>query len=126
VQDSGTRTVLTWLRDIFGLSLIEDNLGWYLMNGRISPQRARTLGDYINRLLARVRPHALDLVDAFGYEPGHLRAAIASGAEAQRQDEAMSYQRTQRASGQAPVDEKVLLARKKAPQQGRGRGPLPG
>lgn len=110
-EDHGTKMVLTWLRDLFGLSLIEKNLSWYLMNGRLSMQRARTVGGYINRLLVKIRPHALDLVDAFGYDSDHVRAAIATGAEKERQDEARAYFRSQRASGQAPVDEKVLLAR---------------
>jgi acyl-CoA oxidase len=112
VKDPGTRKVLTWLRDLFGLSLIEKNLSWYLMNGRLSMQRGRTVGDYINRLLVKIRPHALDLVDAFGYGPEHLRAAIATGAEQVRQDEARAYFRTQRASGKTPLDEKVLIARR--------------
>ena len=111
VEDPGTRMVLTWLRDLFGLSLIEKNLSWYLMNGRLSMQRGRTVGEYINRLLVRIRPHALDLVEAFGYGDDHVRAAVATGAEKGRQDEARAYFRGQRASGQAPVDEKVLLAR---------------
>ena len=111
VADPGTRTVLTWLRDLFGLSLIEKNLSWYLMNGRLSMQRARTVGGYINRLLEKIRPHALDLVDAFGYSEEHVRAAIATGAEKTRQDEARTHFRNERASGQAPVDEKVLIAR---------------
>ncbi|TAP43861.1 acyl-CoA dehydrogenase [Arthrobacter sp. S39] len=111
VADPGTKTVLTWLRDLFGLSLIEKNLAWYLMNGRLSMQRGRTVGEYINRLLVKIRPHAVDLVDAFGYGPDHIRAAIATGAEKARQDEAREYLRAQRASGQSPVEEKVLLAR---------------
>jgi acyl-CoA oxidase len=111
VTDPGTRTVLTWLRDLFGLSLIEKNLSWYLMNGRLSMQRGRTVGEYINRLLVKIRPHALDLVDAFGYGDDHVRAAIATGAEETRQDEARAHFRSQRASGQSPVDEKVLIAR---------------
>ena len=111
VEDPGTRTVLTWLRDLFGLSLIEKNLSWYLMNGRLSMQRARTVGGYINRLVEKIRPHALDLVEAFGYGGEHVRAAIATGAEMSRQDEARAHFRSERASGQAPVDEKVLIAR---------------
>ncbi|VXB31189.1 Acyl-coenzyme A oxidase 1, peroxisomal [Arthrobacter sp. 9AX] len=109
--DPGTRTVLTWLRDLFGLSLIEKNLSWYLMNGRLSMQRGRTVGEYINRLLVKIRPHAVDLVDAFGYGDDHVRAAVGTGAERERQDEARAYFRSQRASGTAPVDEKILLAR---------------
>ncbi|XAS69201.1 acyl-CoA dehydrogenase [Micrococcaceae bacterium Sec5.7] len=113
VTDPGTKKVLTWLRDLFGLSLIEKNLSWYLMNGRLSMQRGRTVGDYINRLLVKIRPHAVDLVDAFGYGPEHLRASIATGVEKVRQDEAREFFRAQRASGRAPVEEKVILARKK-------------
>ncbi|UVJ37719.1 acyl-CoA dehydrogenase [Arthrobacter sp. CJ23] len=112
VTDPGTKQVLTWLRDLFGLSLIEQHLSWYLMNGRLSMQRGRTVGSYVNRLLTKIRPHALDLVDAFGYGPEHLRAAIASGAEATRQDEARSYFQALRASGSAPAEEKALLALK--------------
>ncbi len=109
IADPGTHKVLTRLRDLFGLTLIEKHLDWYLMNGRISMQRARTLAPYINRVLAKLRPHALDLVDAFGYGPEHLRATIATGIERERQDEAREYYRKLRATKDAPVDEKVLL-----------------
>ncbi|MFK0000781.1 acyl-CoA dehydrogenase [Paenarthrobacter sp. NPDC090522] len=117
VSDAGTKQVLTWLRDLFGLSLIEKHLSWYLMNGRLSMQRGRTVGTYINRLLVKIRPHALDLVDAFGYGPEHLRAAVATGAEATRQEEARTYFRHERASGSAPADEKALMALKAGRQQ---------
>jgi acyl-CoA oxidase len=109
VDDAGTLKVLTWLRDLFGLSLIEKNLAWYLINGRLSAQRALAITDYIDdRLLPRLRPHAVDLVDAFGFVPGQVRATIATGIEKERQDEAADYYRTVRASGGAPVDEKSL------------------
>jgi acyl-CoA oxidase len=114
IKDPGTLKVMTWLRDLFGLGLIEKHLSWYLMNGRISMQRARTVGDYINRLLAKLRPHALDLVDAFGYGPEHLRSTLASGIERERQDEAAEHFRIQRASAHGPIDEKVLLLKQKA------------
>lgn len=106
VDDPGTRQVLTWVRDLFGLTLVERNLAWYLVNGRLSAGRARAVTSYIERLLVRLRPHAQDLVDAFGYGPEHLRAPIASGQERERQDEARAYYRAQRASGDAPVPEK--------------------
>jgi acyl-CoA oxidase len=106
IDDPGTRRVLTWLRDLFGLTVIERNLAWYLINGRLSAGRARTVTSYVERLLTRLRPHAQDLVDAFGYGPEHLRATIATGVERERQDEARAYHRAQRASGDAPVAEK--------------------
>ena len=108
VKDEGTRRVLTWVRDLYGLTVIENNLAWYLMNGRLTGQRARTVSSYIDRLVLRLRPHAQDLVDAFGYGPEHLRAPIATGAEKERQDEARAYYRALRAAGDEPVKEKHL------------------
>jgi acyl-CoA oxidase len=105
-DDAGTKRVLTWLRDLFGLQLIEKHLAWHLINGRISTQRAAAVSSYIDRLCLRLRPHAQDLVDAFGYEPEHLRAPIASGAEQARQDEAAAHYAALAASGDAPVPEK--------------------
>ncbi len=110
VEDPGTKRVLIWVRDLFGLSVIERNLAWYLIHGRLSAGRARTVTSYIDRLLRRLRPHAQDLVDAFGYGPEHVRASIASGAERERQDEARAYYRAQRASADAPVPEKQAPA----------------
>ncbi|WP_434811414.1 acyl-CoA dehydrogenase family protein [Microbacterium sp. bgisy189] len=108
IEDEGTRQVLTWLRDLFGLSIIEKHLAWHIINGRLSTQRAASVGRYIDRLALRLRPHAQDLVDAFGFEPEHVRAPIASGAEQARQDEARAYYADLAASGSAPVSEKSL------------------
>ncbi|MCU1447395.1 MAG: acyl-CoA dehydrogenase [Cryobacterium sp.] len=105
---AGTRQVLTWLRDLFGLRLIEEHAAWYLINGRLSGKRAQAVTAYIDRIIARLRPHAVDLVDAFGYAPEHLRAPIASGAERERQVEAREYYRAQRAAGTTPVPEKPV------------------
>ncbi len=105
-MDDGTRVVLTWLRDLFGLGLVEKHLAWYLMNGRLSPKRAQAVGLYTERLAARIRPHAQDLVKAFGYGPDHLRAPIATGAEKDRQTEARDYYRAARAAGTLPTPEK--------------------
>ena len=108
IEDDATRQVLTWLRDLFGLSLIEKHLAWHLINGRLSTQRAAAVTRYIDRLCLRLRPHAQDLVDAFGFAPEHVRAPIASGAEQQRQDEARAHYAALAASGDAPVSEKSL------------------
>ncbi|GAA3659612.1 acyl-CoA dehydrogenase [Microbacterium marinilacus] len=106
IEDEGTRQILGWLRDLFGLGLIEKHLAWYLLHGRLSNQRAIALSRYIDRLCLRLRPHAQDLVDAFGLEPEHVRAPIASGAEQERQDEAAAHYADLAASGEAPVKEK--------------------
>ncbi|CAN5148563.1 acyl-CoA dehydrogenase [soil metagenome] len=115
IEDDGTRTVLTWLRDLFGLGLIEKNAAWYLIHGRISAQRALAITSYIDdRLLPRLREHALPLVAAFEFTPEHIGAPIALGAEKERQDEAMAYYRAQRESGTAPVSEKAPAKQSKA------------
>ncbi|QHF25585.1 acyl-CoA dehydrogenase [Rathayibacter sp. VKM Ac-2804] len=106
IEDDGTRTVLTWLRDLFGLELIEKHLAWYLLHGRLSSQRALAVTSYIDRLLARLRPHAGDLVASFGYRPEHIRASIASGTEAVRQEEAHAWYEAARAAGTLPTPEK--------------------
>ena len=106
IDDPDTLRVLTWLRDLFGLQLIEKHLAWHLINGRLSMQRGSAVSSYIDRLCARLRPHAQDLVDAFGYGPEHVRASIATGVEDDRQNEAAAYYAELAASGDAPVPEK--------------------
>ena len=114
VPEGDTKQVLTWLRDLFGLGLIEKDAAWYLVHGRLSAQRAEAITAYIDdRLLPRIREHALDLVAAFGLTPELLRAPIASGVEKVRQDEARAYYAALRASGEAPVDEKTLKQKKR-------------
>ena len=119
IEDAGTREVLTTVRDLFGLSLVERHLAWYLLNGRLSTQRARTVTSYLDRLIDRLRPHAQDLVDAWGYGPEHLRATIATGIEKERQDEARDYYRRLRASGDEPRSEKSLRKAAKGGPQAR-------
>ncbi|RZT60863.1 acyl-coenzyme A oxidase [Microcella alkaliphila] len=115
IEHAGTKTVLTWLRDLFGFTLIEKNLAWYLMHGRLSSHRAQAITDYIDgRLLPRLRPHARALTDAFLLEDAHIRAEIATGVEAERQEEARAHYADLRARGLAPIDEKDLLAGKKS------------
>ena len=88
-----TKAMLALVRDVFALQTIERELGWYLVRRRLSVSRARAVTRLLDALVLRMRPHAIDLVEAFGYEQGHLRAAIASGAEGRRQAEAIAATR---------------------------------
>ncbi len=106
--EGDTRTVMVWLRDLFGMSLIERHLDWYLINGRLSGARAEAVTAYLDRLIGRIREHALDLVDAFELTPDLLRAEIATGIEAERQQEAHEYVEAQKAAGTWPLEEKQL------------------
>lgn len=108
VQDPGTHQVLLWLRDLFGLSVIEADLDWYLSHGRLSLMRGRMVESYVDRLINRLRPHIMDVVKAFDFAPEHLRAEIATGVEEQRQQEAADWEATERAAGRWPRQAKKL------------------
>lgn len=111
--DGDTLTVMTWLRDLFGLTLLERHASWYLINGRLTANRIEAITSYIDRLIGRVREVALDLVDAFELTPELLRAEIATGIEAERQAEAQAYVAERIAAGEWPIHEKELRARAK-------------
>jgi len=94
MDEGSNKQVMRWLRDLHGFSVIEQHRDWYLMKGRLSPHRAEAITDYINhRLLPRLRPHVVDLVDSFGLAEGHIRAPIALGEEHDRQEEARAHER---------------------------------
>ncbi|QKJ24658.1 acyl-CoA dehydrogenase family protein [Aquiluna borgnonia] len=85
IEDPETRQVLTWLRDLFGFTLLEKDMAWYLLNGRINSARAEAITEYIDtRLLPRLRPHAIALVDAFLLTPGLVRTNLAKDEAARR------------------------------------------
>ena len=84
VKDPESLQILTWLRDLYGFGILEENLAWYLINGRLSSSRAEAITEYIDsRLLPRLRPHTISLVDAFGLTPALVRTNLAQ-AEAMR------------------------------------------
>jgi acyl-CoA oxidase len=94
MEDSETKQVMRWLRDLHGFVLIEKHRDWYLMNGRLSVHRAEAITDYINnRLLPRLRPHLAGLVSGLGISDANVRAPIALGEENERQEAARAYER---------------------------------
>ena len=69
--------VLASLRDLFALSAIEADLGWFMEQGYIEPAKARAIRTEVNDLCAEVRAQALHLVEAFGIPDALLGAPIA-------------------------------------------------
>ena len=85
IEDEDSKQILTWLRDLYGFSVLEENLSWYLINGRLSSSRAEAITEYIDtRLLPRLRPHAESLVDAFLLTPGLVRTTLAADEKERR------------------------------------------
>ena len=66
VEDRETRDILKKVRNLFVYSLLEDDLGWFLMHRHVSVERAKAIRRGVNELCGDLRPHAEQLVDAFG------------------------------------------------------------
>jgi len=69
------RDQLELLCDLHALSVIEADRAWFMEHGRLSTQRSKAIIAEVNRLCRAVRPHARELVDAFGVPDELLRAA---------------------------------------------------
>ena len=65
-EDTAAASMLGSVCDLYALSMIEADKGWYLEHGRISPARSKQVTAAVNDLCAQLRPHAQTLVDAFG------------------------------------------------------------
>lgn len=65
-QDAAARAMLDRLCSLHALSVIEAEKGWFLEHSRITPARSKQVTAAVNALCAQLRPHAHDLVDAFG------------------------------------------------------------
>jgi acyl-CoA oxidase len=89
--DESARALLGTVCDLYALSLIEEDKGWFLEHGRISAARSKAITAEVNRLCLELRPHARALVDAFGIPESWIGAPIATGAEQRRQDEARAH-----------------------------------
>lgn len=94
-EDADTKAVLDRVCDLYVLSTIEDDKAWFLEHERISPRRAKAVTEAVNTLCQRLRPHAVDLVRAFGIPRQWLTAPIATGDEAARQETQREHDRSQ-------------------------------
>ncbi len=73
-EDDGVARLLDAVCDLYVLSQVEADRGWFLEHGRMSPSRSKEVSAAVDALCAGLRPHAAELVDAFAI-PGHLVAA---------------------------------------------------
>jgi acyl-CoA oxidase len=65
-EDLAAKALLEKVCDLYALSTVEAHKGWYLEHTRITPARSKQVTATVNALCAELRPHAQDLVDAFG------------------------------------------------------------
>jgi acyl-CoA oxidase len=65
-DDPASRAVLDRVCDLYALSTIEAERGWFQEHGRLSSTRSKAVIKAVNALCAELRPQAADLVAAFG------------------------------------------------------------
>ncbi|MEP0368403.1 MAG: acyl-CoA dehydrogenase [Cyclobacteriaceae bacterium] len=75
-EDTACRAVLTKLCQLFALSQIEKNKGWYLEQGYMEGAKTKAIRRVVNELCHEVRQEAVPLVDAFRIPDKCLGAPI--------------------------------------------------
>ena len=77
VQEQSLKPVLKRLCDLFALSQIEFNKGWYLEHGALTGLKSRAVTREVDKLCREIRQEAVQLVDSFGIPDSCLGAPIA-------------------------------------------------
>ena len=77
-EDHGCVEVLSRLRDLFALTLLEENRGWFLEHDFLAVESSKALPRAVETQCARLAPDALALVAAFGIPDQCLAAPIAT------------------------------------------------
>lgn len=70
---AGNRTAMNLLCDLYALTRIEADRGWWMEHGRLSSQRSKAISREIGSICRLLRPIAEDLVDGFGV-PAQMQA----------------------------------------------------
>ncbi len=74
VPDGDLKVALNLMCDLFALTTIESDRAWFMEHGRLSTTRSKAISREINGLCRKIRPIAVDLVDAFGVPREMLRS----------------------------------------------------
>lgn len=75
--DPGARALLDRVCDLYALSTIEADRGWFQEHGRLSSTRSKAVIKAVNLLCGQLRPHATTLIEAFGVPEASLGDAAA-------------------------------------------------
>jgi len=75
--DDGCKTILKKLCQLYALSQIDTNKGWYLENGYMDGVKTKAIRKMVNQLCWDIRQEAVPLVDAFKIPDSCLAAPIA-------------------------------------------------
>jgi acyl-CoA oxidase len=78
VEDEKSKEILTKLNQLYALSQIEKNKGWYLEDGYMEAVKTKAIRKMVNQLCWDIRPDAVSLVNAFDIPESCLAAPIAT------------------------------------------------
>ena len=101
-EDPELKRLLGKVCDLYVLSVVEEDRGWFQEHGRISSTRSKAVTKAVNELCAEIRPAASDLVDAFGIPDEVLAAPIALPGGPASQSSFMDF------SGELPDAEQMV------------------
>ena len=73
-KDEKARKLLLTLAHLYALETIQEQKGWFLETDYLNGSKTKAIRRVINKLYQEIRPHALELVDAFNI-PNELVAA---------------------------------------------------
>jgi acyl-CoA oxidase len=76
IDEGPNRDAMSLLCDLYALSALERDRGWFMEHGRFSNARSKAVIAAVNDLCLRVRPICRELVDAFDIPAALLRAEI--------------------------------------------------
>lgn len=76
-KDAGCKAVLKKLCDLFALSQLHKNKGWYLEQGYMEGVKTKAIRKMVNQLCWEIRQDAVPLTDAFNIPESCLAAPIA-------------------------------------------------
>lgn len=78
-EDEDAADLLRQVCTLYALSVIEDDLAWFMGHNRLSDQRAKTVTSLLNEQLAVLRPHLETLIEGLGVPESSLGAAFLEG-----------------------------------------------
>ena len=68
--------ILYKLISLYALTIIEENIGYFVIANYFNKQQVKYISNEINRLLKEIRPEAVSLVDSFGFDDYYLNSAL--------------------------------------------------
>ncbi|MDI5898784.1 acyl-CoA dehydrogenase [Flavobacterium yafengii] len=77
IEDKKSKGIMLKLSQLYALSQIEKNKGWYLEDGYMEGVKTKAIRKMVNQLCWEIRPDAVSLVNAFDIPESCLAAPIA-------------------------------------------------